>query len=283
MANQTKLVGFFVFLGLLLAALPLAIVGGFFHARKKNKQRLHHDLESSPDRSRWVRRSNTKDFEMLLTGRRNAMGVQNPDKAKVNEPTQGKLASTTKPSSSTPGNPYSARVTHLEEFPDTTLASAASAGPGIGRSDTQKTYSSTASTIVGTRRMRAASMVTDEMRRESIATAAISPLQTIKPDADGYFRPSSDLGSTPYNQATTATRSMISGQSSSARSRTLTDEYHSERDRSRSKGKAVHKTKARDNLRATNEGEFDEIDLGGVGLSQRAREGIQSNDFAKKR
>ena len=201
---------------------------------------------------------------MLQTGRRDTTFPRAPDNARVHDSISGRLNSTPNP------NTYAATVSDVEDVPDTTAAAVTANAPDIGRSDTQKTYSTMAS--------RASSIVDGRMRAESIATADTSPLLKILPGSDGYFRAppgrtSLDSRRTGSYRTTTSDRSAAS----SGKTRKLTEDYQLERERSRRKGKG----RATEHLQKLNENEFDEVDLGEP--SRNRQEGVQSKDFAQVR
>ncbi len=266
MAKKSYLVGFFIFLAILIMFIPIFILVAK-HNWRKEQRKVAQDPESSPERAEPQSLSSPKTFGMLAIGNRGATNLRIPENAQIHETIPGRLNSTTKPSYSRPGrNIYAAAVSDVDDIPNTAAAAVAADGPDIGRSDTQKTYSSTASTIVDR-----------QMRVQSIATASTSPLPTILPGSDGYFRAPFE-GPSLDSRRTGSYRTVASDQSgvSSPKSRKLTEDYHLQRERSRSKGKG----KARVDLQKVNENQFHEVDLGEPSINRK--QGVQSKDFAPR-
>jgi hypothetical protein len=205
----------FVFLAILIVVIPLLIIYRIYGPRLEAEYARTHGLipETNPNpntnpsgemktrigletalaaKCQTLFEPNRKpedvDIEMLTVngGKSNHSSVappQSPQRAQVKpERRQIELIRPARSTSHCTPNSYAATVTDLEDVPDTSAAATAAATTEskrqseIGRSDTQKTYSSTASTVVS-----------PEMRYESIRTARSGPLPTIKPNKDGFF------------------------------------------------------------------------------------------------
>ena len=268
MAKKSYLVGFFVFLAILILLVPVLICVRRL-SRGKQQRELFRDLEARPETQEWQPLSSPRTAEMLRTGRRDIRTLEAPENAKIHESISGRLNSTMKPSHSRPGlNPYAATVSDVDDIPDTTAAAMTANGPDIGRSLTQKTYSTMAS--------RASTIVDGRMRAESIATAHASPLPKILPGSDGYFRapperPSLDSSRSGSYRTTVTDRSAASA----SKTKKLTSDYKLEREKLRRKEEG----KVTGHLQKPNENVFDEVDLGEP--STHRKQGVQSKDFAK--
>ena len=173
--HHSKLVGFFIVLGVFLAMVPILLTASYLGRQRLNRRRKHlMDTENltrpEADYELLTRRRGMRDYVLDY--------IRPPPKAKLgHREVQGESLSTVRPSHAQ----FSPTVRDVADVPDITAANATASVP-----TDLKRYASTATTLTDQRHEQR------RLRAESIELAQRSPLPSIMPGRDGYFRTSSD-------------------------------------------------------------------------------------------